>query len=99
MPVRMIFDSGQQYSGHAFADCMQGARIHAIPAVRVQRGMRWSSDDGVKFDIIAPSLPTLVDTGDDINENSIFAMLSYLGPNERSTTLSCRPGALGSAGD
>ena len=70
MPVRMIFDSGQQYSGRAFKDCMQGARTNAIPIVRVQRGMRWNTDDGVRLDILAPSLPTLVDTGDDINETA-----------------------------
>jgi hypothetical protein len=78
MPVRMIFDSGQQYSGRAFADCMQGARTHAIRVVRAQRGMRWSSDDGVTLDILAPSPPTLVDTGDDINENSIVTRLTYI---------------------
>jgi len=77
MSVRMIFDSGQQYSGRAFTDCMQGARTHAISVVRAQRGMRWNSDDGVTLDILAPSLPTLVDTGDDINENSIVTRLTY----------------------
>jgi competence protein ComEC len=78
MPVRMIFDSGQRYSGRAFTDCMQGARIHAIPVVRVQRSIRWTSDDGVTLDILAPSLPALVDTGDDINENSIVTRLTYV---------------------
>jgi competence protein ComEC len=77
MPVRMIFDSGQTYSGRAFTDCMQSARTHAVQVVRVQRDMRWISDDGV-IDILAPSLPTLVDTGDDINENSIVTRLTYI---------------------
>jgi beta-lactamase superfamily II metal-dependent hydrolase len=39
--------------------------------------MRWNSGDGVTFDIIAPSLPPLIDTGDDINENSIVTRLTY----------------------
>jgi competence protein ComEC len=34
-------------------------------------------DDGVTLDILAPSLPVLADTGDDVNENSIVAMLRY----------------------
>ena len=34
-------------------------------------------DDGVTLDILAPSLPMLADTGDDVNENSIVAMLHY----------------------
>jgi hypothetical protein len=60
MPVRMIFDSGQPYTGRAFTDCMQGARTHAIPVVRAQRGMRWNSGDGVTLNILAPSPPMLV---------------------------------------
>jgi hypothetical protein len=74
----MIFDSGQQYAGCAFTDCMEGARTHAIPVVRAQRGMHWNSYDGVSLDILAPSLPTLIDTGDDINENSIVTRLNYI---------------------
>jgi len=76
MPVRMLFDSGQQYSGRAFRDCMHEAAAHGVVIVRPQRGYRWS-DDGVTLDILAPSLPVLADTGDDINENSIVAMLHY----------------------
>ena len=82
MPVRMIFDSGQPYTGRAFTDCMLGVRAHGIPIVRAQRGMRWDSGDGVSLDILAPSLPTLVDTGDDVNENSIVVMLHYRGFRE-----------------
>ncbi|HEV8019911.1 MAG TPA: DNA internalization-related competence protein ComEC/Rec2 [Candidatus Lustribacter sp.] len=76
MPVRLLFDSGQQYSGRAFQDCMHEAATHGVQIVRPQRGYRWTDDD-VTLDILAPSLPTLADTGDDINENSIVAMLHY----------------------
>jgi competence protein ComEC len=76
MPVRLLFDSGQQYSGRAFRDCMHEAATHGVQIVRPQRGYRWS-DDGVTLDILAPSLPVLADTGDNINENSIVAMLDY----------------------
>jgi hypothetical protein len=34
------------------------------------------------LDILAPSLPMLDDTGDDVNENSIVAMLHYNGFRE-----------------
>jgi competence protein ComEC len=74
MPVRLLFDSGQQYSGRAFRDCMHEAATHGVQIVRPQRGYRWT-DDGVTLDILAPSLPMLADTGDDVNENSIVAML------------------------
>jgi competence protein ComEC len=76
MPVRMLFDSGQTYDGRAFRDCVHEAATHGVQIVRPQRGYRWS-DDGVTLDILAPSLPVLADTGDDINENSIVAMLHY----------------------
>jgi competence protein ComEC len=76
MPVRMLFDSGQRYSGRAFLDCIHEAQTHGVQIVRPQRGYHWS-DDGVTLDILAPSLPVLADTGDDINENSIVAMLHY----------------------
>jgi hypothetical protein len=39
--------------------------------------MQWNSEDGVTLDVLAPSLPFLADIGDDINENSIVAMLHY----------------------
>jgi competence protein ComEC len=77
MPVGMIFDSGQTYSGRAYRDAMAAARAHAIPIVVARRGMRWTSGDGVTLDILAPSTPFLADTGDDVNENSIVTLLSY----------------------
>jgi competence protein ComEC len=45
--------------------------------------MRWSSGDGVKLDVLAPSRPFLADTGDDVNENSTVAMLHYRRPDGR----------------
>jgi beta-lactamase superfamily II metal-dependent hydrolase len=36
-----------------------------------------ASDDGVVLDVLAPSEPLLADTGDDVNENSVVAMLRY----------------------
>jgi hypothetical protein len=44
--------------------------------------MQWSSGDGINLYILAPSLPFLADTGDDVNENSIVAMLDYSGFRE-----------------
>lgn len=55
---------------------MHEAAMHGVHIVRPQRGYRWTAD-GVTFDILAPSLPVLANTGDDINENSIVAMLRY----------------------
>jgi beta-lactamase superfamily II metal-dependent hydrolase len=32
---------------------------------------------GLTLDVLAPSMPFLADTGDDVNENSIVVMLRY----------------------
>ena len=48
-----------------------------MPVVLARRGMRWISWDGVTLDVLAPSVPFLSDTGDDVNENSIVVMLHY----------------------
>lgn len=82
MPVKMIFDSGQPYAGRAYRDAMAGARAHGIPVILARRGMRWTSSDGVTLDVLSPSRPFLVDTGDDVNENSIVVMLHYRGFRE-----------------
>jgi competence protein ComEC len=77
MPVGMIFDSGQSYSGRAYRDAMAAAPSHGVPVALARRGMRWSTGDGVTLDVLAPQLPFLADTGDDVNENSIVVMLHY----------------------
>jgi competence protein ComEC len=73
----MIFDSGQAYSGRAYRDAMAAARSRGVPIVLARRGMRWISGDGVTLEVLAPSMPFLADTGDDVNENSIVVMLRY----------------------
>ena len=83
MPVDAILDSGQQYGGRAYRDCIASANAHHVPIVVAHPGMRWSSGDGVVLDVLAPSRPFLADTGDDVNENSIVAMLRYRRPARR----------------
>ena len=50
-----------------------------MPVQIVRRGVRWSTDDGVSVDVLAPTNTPLTDTGDDVNENSIVARLHYAG--------------------
>lgn len=82
MPVTMMFDSGQAYGARAYRDCIASAKAHGVRIVLARRGMHWSSEDGVSLDVLAPSMPFLVDTGDDVNENSIVVMLHYRGFRE-----------------
>jgi competence protein ComEC len=77
MPVKLIFDSGQSYSGRAFRDAIAAAHFHGVPIVLARRGMSWPSNDGVVLDVLAPALPFLVDTGDDVNENRIVVTVHY----------------------
>jgi competence protein ComEC len=84
MPVGMIFDSGQAYSGRAYRDAMMAAGSHHVPVVLARRGMQWTSGDGVTLQVLAPSMPFLADTGDDVNENSIVVMLRADGFRELS---------------
>jgi competence protein ComEC len=76
-----IADSGQQYGGRAYVDCLAAARERGVPVRVVRAGMRWQTDDGIVLDVLAPSLPYLADTGDDVNENSIVLRLSYRLPD------------------
>jgi beta-lactamase superfamily II metal-dependent hydrolase len=79
MPVGTIFDSGQSYSGRAYRDAIAAAHSHGVPIILARRGIHWTSGDGVTLDVLAPSMPFLADTGDDVNENSIVVMLRYGG--------------------
>ena len=81
--VDAILDSGQSYGGRAYRDCIAAAHAHRVPVVIARPGMRWSSGDGVTLDVFAPQRPFLADTGDDVNENSIVAMLHYRRPDGR----------------
>jgi hypothetical protein len=77
MPVDAILDPGQPYGGRAYRDCITAARAHHVPIVTAYPEMRWSSGDGLALEVLAPGRPFLADTGDDVNENSIVAMLHY----------------------
>ncbi len=79
--VDAVLDSGQQYSGRAFVDCVRAAHEHRVPIIFGHDEMRWSSDDGVTLEVLAPSAPLLADTGDDVNENSIVLRVSYVPHN------------------
>ncbi len=75
--VRAVADSGQQYGGRAFNDGMREATSRRIP-VRIARcGDHWSTDDGVTLSILSPCGALLTSGKNDVNENSLVAMLQY----------------------
>jgi hypothetical protein len=48
---------------------MNAARRHGVLLLRARRGMRYATDDGVAFDVLAPEEPLLADGPNDVNEN------------------------------
>jgi competence protein ComEC len=77
LQVDQIFDSGQQYGGRAFNDGMREAAIHRVPVHIARCGDRWSSDDGVNLSVISPCGALISEGKNDVNENSVVAMLRY----------------------
>jgi competence protein ComEC len=57
-------------------------RIHITCRSFWRDAVRWTSGDGAMLDVLAPSMPFLADTGDDVNESSIVVMLRYGGFRE-----------------
>jgi competence protein ComEC len=72
-----VADSGQQYGGHAYHDCIETAHNQRVPVVYPRAGTIWKSDDGVTLYFVGPQLPFLKNTGNDINDNSITFILAY----------------------
>ena len=75
--VDAIADSGQDYGGRAFRDCLAAARSHHLPVVLVRKGMHYDTGDGVTFDALAPEEPLLAEGRNDVNENSVVLMMAY----------------------
>jgi len=78
--VDAIGDSGQEYGGRAFSDCLAAARARHVPVVLVRKGMHYATGDGVSFDALAPEEPLLAEGRNDVNENSVVLMLTYRCP-------------------
>jgi competence protein ComEC len=75
--VGAIGDSGQEYGGRAFHDCLVAARAHHVPVILVRKGMHYATGDGVTFDALAPEEPLLAEGRNDVNENSIVLMMTF----------------------
>jgi competence protein ComEC len=75
--VEAIGDSGQEYSGRAFRDCLAAAHARHVPIVLVRKGMHYATGDGVTFDALAPEEPLLAEGRNDVNENSVVLMMTY----------------------
>ncbi|HEY9084863.1 MAG TPA: DNA internalization-related competence protein ComEC/Rec2 [Candidatus Tyrphobacter sp.] len=75
--VAELADGGQRYTGHAYLDAVATARADSVPVVATRAGDVWRTDDGVVLHFIGPSLPFIVNSGNDINDNSIAFTLRY----------------------
>jgi competence protein ComEC len=77
--VTAIADSGQRYSGRAFADGMREAQSRHVPVRVVRCGDRWSAGDGVELSVVSPCGALFADGDNDVNENSVVTLLTYRG--------------------
>jgi competence protein ComEC len=75
--VDAIGDSGQEYGGRAFRDCLAAARARHVPLILVRKGMHYETGDGVAFDALAPERPLLAGGRNDVNENSVVLLMTY----------------------
>ena len=78
--VDAIGDSGQEYGGRAYRDCLAAARARRVPGILVRKGMHYSTGDGVRFDALAPEEPLLAEGRNDVNENSVVLRMTYRCP-------------------
>jgi len=44
--VDAIGDSGQEYGGRAFRDCLAAAQVRHVPVILVRKGMHYATGDG-----------------------------------------------------
>jgi len=77
LPVHLFLDSGQAYPGIAYQDALHEAAYAHVRRVVGRRGDVITLDDGIALHILAPTNPLFVHGQNDINENSIVAMLTY----------------------
>lgn len=71
----VFFDSGQEYGGHAYRDALDEARRTHVRVVAPRAGDVWQSDDGVTLRFLTGKNMPVDDPKDEINENSLVAML------------------------
>jgi competence protein ComEC len=71
----VFFDAGQEYGGHAYRDALEEARRHQVRVVAPRAGDVWQSDDGVALRFLTGTNTPVDDPKDEINENSLVAML------------------------
>ena len=79
LDVAAVADSGQHYGGRAFNDGLHEAAQRRVPVRAVRCGDRWNSDDGVALTILSPCGTLFADGKNDVNENSVVAMLEFHG--------------------
>jgi competence protein ComEC len=79
LDVAAVADSGQRYGGRAFNDGLHEASQRRVPVRVVRCGDRWASDDGVSLTVLSPCGALFADGKNDVNENSVVAMLEYRG--------------------
>ena len=78
LTVTRVLDSGQRYGGHAFNDGLHEARHRNVPIAIARCGDALHVDD-VVVDILSPCGPLATGGRNDVNENSLVALIKIGG--------------------
>ncbi|MGH7660781.1 MAG: ComEC/Rec2 family competence protein [Vulcanimicrobiaceae bacterium] len=70
-----FFDGGQEYGGHAYRDALDEAQRRHVRVVAPRAGDVWRTGDGVTLRFLTGTNMPVDDPKDEINENSLVAML------------------------
>jgi len=71
----IFFDGRQEYGGHAYRDALEEVQKYNVRTVAPHAGDVWQIDDGVRLRFLTSSGTQILDPKDQINENSLVAML------------------------
>ena len=71
----VFFDGAQEYGGRAYRDALEEARRRHVRMVAPRAGDLWQTDDGVSLRFLTSSGIHIEDPTDQVNENSLVAML------------------------
>jgi competence protein ComEC len=75
--VGWIADSGQEYGGPAYRDCIATAHALGVPIRYPHAGDVWQIDPETRITFLSPAVGERIEGDDEINENSIVFMLTY----------------------
>jgi competence protein ComEC len=76
-PADLVLDAGVSHPSGPYAALLEAARACNAKCVRARAGTTVSFPDGVRLAVLSPPAQPLSGTHDDVNNNSVVALLTY----------------------